>query len=80
MTEAVVAVSTGAFAEHGLEPIGCGSAWPATRHRRPSPGAPASYTGERPVELGFRDGKRVDTWHAAPASRRPREPKPGWPL
>lgn len=80
MTEAVLAVCDWVFDEQGVETIG----WEAVSGNLASAGvaraAGFQYTGERPVEVVFRDGTRPMGWHGV-LERDDREaPKPGWPL
>lgn len=79
MTEAVVAVCDWVFSEQGAERIG----WEAVRGNiasaRVARAAGFRYTGERPVQLAFRDGSHPIGWHAE-LDRDDRALKEGWPL
>lgn len=79
MTEAVVAVCDWAFATQEVERIGWEAVAGNVASARVARAVGFAYTGERPVELEFRDGTRPIGWHAVlhPGDR---TPKAGWPL
>ena len=79
MTEAVVAVCDWVFAEQGAERIGWEAVAGNAASARVAQAAGFRYTGERPLEVAFRDGSYPVGWHAV-LERDDRTPKEGWPL
>jgi len=79
MTEAVAAVCDWVFTEQGAERIGWEAVLGNVASARVARATGFRYTGDRPVELPFRDGTQPMGWHAV-LERADRSVKPGWPL
>ena len=80
MSEAVTAVCDWAFETQAVASIGWEAVAGNVASARVARATGFRYTGERPVEVAFRDGSHPMGWHAVLERDDRSAPKVGWPL